>query len=257
MFISRELLIWIRFKIFYKFVKFYSNYFIHQKTFKINNFFFYTVKENNSMSKFLLKFNLWEKKERSLIQFLDEGLDTVEAGGGIGSMSVFLRDKIGPKPKIFVLEPNPKLCEIILNNFKLNNLDNLKKNIIINKALSNKANLKVQLYEFDEPFENKLTLDSYEFTNRKNSNLIVETIDINSIIKEYNINQFQLIIDVEGEEYNILNYNNDWLSKCKYIMFEAHHESTKMIKIYNILQKNNFLLYKKNYNVYLYKRFDS
>ena len=50
-------------------------------------------------------------KERNLIKFMDKDIDTIEAGGGIGSMSIF-KDHIGSNSKLLVLEPNPKLTKL-------------------------------------------------------------------------------------------------------------------------------------------------
>ena len=255
--INKEFLIWVRFKVFYKIVKIYSQLFINQKIFQINKYKFYNVPEKDSMSNFLLKFGMWEAKERNLIKFMDKDIDTIEAGGGIGSMSIFLRDHIGSNSKLLVLEPNPKLTKIIKKNFIINKFDNFEKNIIIQKALSYQEQVKVKFHEFDEPFENKLNLDSYEYTKQTNKFLSVETTNINSLLKEYKIQYFQLIIDVEGEELNIIKEQNQWLSTCKYIMFEAHHESTKFQSIIQTLNDRNFKLYKKNYNVYLFKNYSN
>ena len=72
--INKEFLIWIRFKVFYKLVKIYSKLFINQKIFKINKFSFNNVPEKDSISNFLLKFGMWESKERYLIKFMDNTL---------------------------------------------------------------------------------------------------------------------------------------------------------------------------------------
>lgn len=253
MIINREFLIWLRFRLFYNIVKIYSKLFINQKVFKLGKFKFYNVPEKDSMSNFLLKFKLWEVKERNLIKFIDKNVDTIEAGGGIGTMSVFIRDQIGPKSKLIVLEPNPKLLEIIKKNFKLNKFEDFEKNIIIQKALSYNEKSNVEFYEFDTPFENKINLGSYDFTKKTEKSFTVKTTNINNIIKNYKINDFQLIMDVEGEEFNIIKEQNEWLNKCRYIMFEAHHDSKKLKNILNSLKNNNFKLVKKNYNVYLYK----
>lgn len=253
MIINSEFFIWLRFKIFYKLITIYSKLLINQKIFKIDNFQFYNFEGKNSMSNFLLKFGMWEIKERKLIKYIDKNVDTIEAGGGIGSMSIFLRNHIGLDSKLLVLEPNPRLAKIIKKNFQLNKFDDFKKNIIIQKALSYHEKSDITFYEFDEPFENKLSLDSYEYTRQTKNYLSVETTNINNILKKYNIDDFQLIIDVEGEELNIISRENEWLRKCRYIMFEVHHNSSNFQKILNSLNENNFKFYKKNYNVYIYK----
>ena len=250
--ISIELLIWLRFKFFSYIIKLYSKFFINQKIFKIGKFKFFTASETDSITNFLLKFNLWESKERKLIKNIHKNLHTIEAGGGIGTISLFLRDHIGPISKLIILEPNKKFVKLIKHNFEINNLSN-SNNIILENALSHNETKDVLFHDFDLPFENKLNLDSYQFTKKTSKNFYVDTINIKKLLEIYKIDNFQLIIDVEGEEYNIINLSNQWLKKCKFIMFEAHHNQIKMRNIMNVLLENKFKLYKKNYNVYLFK----
>ena len=47
------------------------------------------------ITKFLMKFNIYEKKERSLIKYMDNNTDIIEAGAGIGLISMYLKKKLG------------------------------------------------------------------------------------------------------------------------------------------------------------------
>ncbi len=40
-----------------------------------------------------MKFNIYEKKERSLIKYMDNNTDIIEAGAGIGLISMYLKKK--------------------------------------------------------------------------------------------------------------------------------------------------------------------
>ena len=81
-----------------------------------------------------MRFNLYEKKERSLVSKLLNNTNIIEAGGGIGLISMYLKKKVADK-KLIILEPNRKMNDLILNNFKINkfNLKNIK---ILNYELS-------------------------------------------------------------------------------------------------------------------------
>ena len=58
------------------------------------------------------------------------------------------------------------------------------------KSIKSSEQVKVKFHEFDEPFENKLSLDSYEYTKQTNKFLSVETTNINSLLKNTKFNIF-------------------------------------------------------------------
>ena len=89
-------------------------------------------KNFDPITKFLMKYNFYEKKERSLIDFMDNDTDIIEAGAGIGLISMYLKKKIG-KNKLIMIEPNEEMNDIIINNFKLNNFN--EKEIIVYSKL--------------------------------------------------------------------------------------------------------------------------
>ena len=59
-------------------------------------------------------------------------------------------------------------------------------------------------------------------------------------------------MDAEGEEFNILIKNNNWLKKCKCILYECHYKKDKLTYINNFLISSGFKLIQKNENVFLF-----
>ena len=247
-----EIYVWIKWKLFSPLIKFFSILFIKQEIFKNKDFTYYANKNVDPVTRFLMKFNLWEKKERNLISQIYENIDTIEAGGGIGIISLYIKKKIKDSKHI-ILEPNEDFHDTIKKNFETNNLN--KNNLfILNLALSNENFSNITFFDFISPFTNKINLDSLEYTKKTNKNKIVNTVSIPKILEDYKINNFQLIMDVEGEEYNIIKKNNEWLKKCKCILYECHHTKNKLNSIHKTLFDFGFNLIKKKENVYLFKK---
>lgn len=136
--------------------------------------------------------------------------------------------------KLILVEPVPFLFEQLKNNYnkKFKNNQNI---IFINKAVSNfigeiEMTIPSEKNDFSKlPFwASQLASVNNEHALGHIRNLLVEKINvktttINEIVKEYNINQIDLLhTDTEGHDYTILmNYNFE--IKPKLIIFEHKH----------------------------------
>lgn len=196
--------------------------------------------------------DLYEKKERGLIQLLDSDLDVIEAGGGIGLISMYIKRKIKSK-KLIVLEPNVRLNNIIQNNFKINNLNN-NNFYLLNYALSNESDKTVNFQKFESSMANTISNEVLDYNFKKIGSSEVTTISIEKILKKFDIEDFQLVLDIEGTELEVLTKNNNWLSKCKKILLENHFELKRLNYINDYLIQNNFKLVKKKENVFLFSK---
>lgn len=202
------------------------------------------------ITKFLMKFNIYEKKERSLIKYMDNNTDIIEAGAGIGLISMYLKKKIGNNQLIMV-EPNQEMNNIIRGNFKTNNF-NEDEVIILNYGLSDEEKQNVLFQKFESDMANTISKDTLEYNFKKKSTETINTISINNIIKKYEIKKFQLVLDIEGEELNVLKKNNDWLINCKSILLENHLPKDKLTDLNNYIINKGFKIISKKENVFLF-----
>ena len=125
-----------------------------------------------------MRFNLYEKKERSLVSKLLNNTNIIEAGGGIGLISMYLKKKVADK-KLVILEPNRKMNDLILNNFKINkfNLKNIK---ILNYALSYKNKKKERFFTYEIDMANSISKNNQNYNFKKKKTEFVDTISLNS-----------------------------------------------------------------------------
>lgn len=136
--------------------------------------------------------------------------------------------------KLILIEPVPYLFKKLKNNY--NKKYGINENIIfINKAVSDFVGEIEMTIPSEKNNFRKLpywasqlaSINPYHATGHINSLIVekinVETTTINQIIKEYNIQQIDLLhTDTEGHDYIILmNYN--FAIKPKKIMFEHKH----------------------------------
>ena len=118
------------------------------------------------ITKFLMKFNIYEKKERSLIKYMDNNTDIIEAGAGIGLISMYLKKKIGNNQLIMV-EPNQEMNNIIRGNFKTNNF-NEDEVIILNYGLSDEEKQNVLFQKFESDMANTISRIHWNIILKKN-----------------------------------------------------------------------------------------
>ena len=58
--------------------------------------------------------------------------------------------------------------------------------------------------KFESDMANTISNETLDYNLKKQNTETIETISINSIVKKYNLKKFQLILDIEGEEVNVI-----------------------------------------------------
>ena len=207
----------------------------------------------DSITKFLMRFNIYEKKERSLLNDMFDDTDVIEAGAGVGLISMYIKKKIDKK-KLIMVEPNTKMNEIIVNNFLINNFKKEDINIL-NYGLSNTERQNVIFQKFESDMANTISNETLDYNLKKQNTETIETISINSIVKKYNLKKFQLILDIEGEEVNVIKNNNEWIDNCNCILLENHLPKIKLNELNNYIINKGFKIVQKKENVFLFKKF--
>lgn len=137
------------------------------------------------------------------------GESLIDIGGNVGDTAIYFANR---GYDVVAFEPLPHIYEIAMKNISLNPSVN-EKIVFVNKAVSCKNG------EITINFNENDTAGASEYTNA-NQQVTVETITINDIIEEYNIQPNALKIDCEGCEANIIKYSD--LSMFKHIIMEYH-----------------------------------
>ena len=166
--------------------------------------------------------------------------------------------KIEKNCKIIMIEPQDKYFNFLKTKFANNNRVEVLKMAVSNKKTS--LNLKVNKHEITSTFSKfnetnrylnlKAILFSSKLENMTKSEEKIETLSLDDIFKEKNIQNIDLIkIDTEGHEYEVLIGARDSIKKIDCILVEFHndniYENYNSEKIHNFLIENNFTLLKR------------
>lgn len=193
--------------------------------------------------------NIYHHKR--IIKFLSkyEILSLIDVGAHKGEfIKNFLKGKNKLK-KIYAFEPQENIFKILDNRFKndkkikkfRNAIDCKisKKTLFINKLSSTSTLSKINEKSFFLKFKNILTNSKNNFINKYK----VKTITLDNFLKNKNLKNALLKIDVEGNEYNVLKGAGRMIKNIDFILIEKQFFS--LHKDYNYALSHNFLLKKK------------
>ncbi|MCG2784165.1 MAG: FkbM family methyltransferase [Anaerolineae bacterium] len=172
------------------------------------------------------------------MNILSEPSLIIDAGAYTGFSSIYFSQKY-PKAKIIAIEPMP-------SNFAL-----LKKNILnypqikaINKALWFE-NTRIDMADRETGHWGYAILEE---KNLKLKNIIsVETITMDNIIQEFDINMIDLLkVDIEGSEKEVFQHHKTWIGSVDTIAIELHDRIKEGCSAAFIIATRSFTFDRKN-----------
>jgi FkbM family methyltransferase len=170
-------------------------------------------------------FQVFEEEDYKFFNVKDKNV--LDIGAFVGDSPIYFILK-GAK-KVYAIEPHPDAYNEMLENIKLNNMEN--KIIPINIGIS---------YEKDYIIINikNLAQVAASFFNSNNKGIKVPAGKLSDIIEKYNIDAQILKMDCEGCEYNIILKDYNTIKEFDEIGFEYHVDKTR-ITVIKLLEKLN------------------
>jgi len=187
--------------------------------------------KNNYWEKNRIKFKhaygsvseIFDKEDYKFFNVKDKII--LDIGAFVGDSAIYFILK-GAK-KVYAIEPHPDAYNEMLENIKLNNMED--KIIPINMGIN---------YEKDYVVINTkdTTHTAFSFFNSNNNGIKVPAGKLRDIIEKYNIDAQVLKMDCEGCEYDIILKDYDNIKEFEEIGFEYHAYNTK-IPVSKLLEK--------------------
>ena len=215
---------------------------------KIHNINLYSSHKRNKTSHSLLqKCDFFDVSEINTIEKLNAfySLVLIDCGCNFGFYS-FYTASLSKKNSVISIEASKDTLEEFFKNFKINNFNNIK---VLNNAVSDQSNKKMELNESEKDWESSLLSTKL---NIKKKNLI-ESITIDSVIEEKNIKDKLLImkIDVEGYDLNVLEGAKNSIRKNKPFIIIEFSKFIFRNEIFNYNYLQNFL---ETFNYQIYSK---
>ncbi|HYM93436.1 MAG TPA: FkbM family methyltransferase [Chitinophagaceae bacterium] len=158
--------------------------------------------------------HVWEPQTTKLLLHFSKGAkNVIIAGAYFGDQAIPVADNIKNTGICHTFEPNKNNSDLILENAKMNGLNNI---LVNNLALWNKSNEKLI-------FEGKDALASTVLADQR-AKKILNTITVDDYAEENKVGTVNLImIDVEGSELKVLQGAMKTLEQQKpVVVFETH-----------------------------------
>ena len=169
-------------------------------------------------------YDVFEEEDYKFLNVKDKNV--LDIGAFIGDSPIYFIQK-GAK-KVYAIEPHPDAYNEMLENIKLNNMED--KIIPINMGIS---------YEKDYINISTTTADTQVTLLKSEGNGIkVSAGKLSDIIDKYNIDAQVLKMDCEGCEYDIILKDYNTIKEFDEIGFEYHAKNTK-IPVNKLLEKLN------------------
>ena len=187
--------------LYYLFFRIIRNFLSHDLIIKIYNFKIYGSIQKNKTSNFLLKkCEFGDYHELNSIKKLSKigKLLFVDCGCNYGFYSLYAAS-LSEKNEILSIEASKNTLEELIKNLNLNNLKNIN---FFNNAVSSVVGENVLFHESINDWESSQTHRNF----KTSSELMVYSITIDSLLKEYFLDDYNVIIklDIEGNEINAI-----------------------------------------------------
>jgi FkbM family methyltransferase len=170
---------------------------------------------------------IYEVFDNEDYKFLNvQNKSVLDIGAFVGDSPIYFILK-GAK-KVYAIEPHPESYKEMIENIKLNNMEN--KIIPINMGIN---------YDNDYIFipKGKINIEGSLFKSEGNG-IKIPAGKLSDIIDKYNIDAQVLKMDCEGCEYDIILKDYDTIKEFEEIGFEYHAYNTK-IPVSKLLEKLN------------------
>ena len=230
---------------YYLFFRIIRNFLSHDLIVRIYNFKIYGSIQKNKTSYFLLKkCEFGDYHELNTIKKIskDGKLLFVDCGCNYGFYSIYTAS-LSEKNEILSIEASKNTLEELIKNLNLNNLKNIN---FFNNAVSSVVGENVLYYESINDWESSQTHKNFKIS----SELTVDSITIDSLLKEYFLDDYNLVIklDIEGNEINAIKGALEVIKKSHPLIIIEFSKYT-FENLDNIDYLKNFLI-KYDYSIF-------
>jgi FkbM family methyltransferase len=187
-----------------------------------------TVKRNKYVHVGSVKFirdraMIYETFIKQMYSVVDvRGKTVIDISAYVGDTAIYF--VLRGASKVIALEPNPFAYQEMLENIKLNHLED--KIIPVNAALARKRG-KIRVRERDV---NKVTSTYYGAQEYLNHLTCVDALTLEDIVERYSVLEGVLKMDCEGCEYILLDTSCQALSSFAQVVIEYHGDPDSLIR---------------------------
>lgn len=178
---------------------------------------FYTNSNSvSNLSKAYLFWGMYESAEYRFVQkYLLRDVDTIELGSGIGVISSFIARRLIPGKTLVCVEANPDLQDLLRRN-----LDKYAGHLttIRTQAVLDCGGSPGEVASFTVNPDHLLS----RIRPEGGREIEQSKVSLGHLVKTHCSGPFQLVLDIEGAEASLLEFDSPALVNCKLVVAELH-----------------------------------
>ena len=181
------------------------------------------------------------REEAFLLGLELEGQTVVDIGGYEGIFTMYFAHKVGPNGKVYTFEPNPKSCETIEENVRINGFTNVD---VRTAAVGSEAGEADLVFSELDPAQGSLSETVQANIEQRISVQSIKTkvVALDDEIESGSIDVPNLIkIDTEGFEYEALQGMKKVIAEHHPALYIENHGATWDERLDNTLRLTEFL----------------
>jgi FkbM family methyltransferase len=157
----------------------------------------------------------YEIAEKTLIErHLPPDLPVIELGGSIGVISAIIRRRLQPAAPMVVVEANPRIVDLC----KKNAASGAGRVEVLNAAISY-AGGSIGFAASDDYLSGRIA------DRPDTASVVVETTTLAAVSRSFE--EFSLVMDIEGAEYDVFENDVDALRRCRLAIVEIHPDASR------------------------------
>ena len=165
-------------------------------------------------------------------QILHPGMTTIEVGANIGAHTIFLAKKLGPAGRLFAIEPQRQLYQMLQGNLALNEIKNT---FVMHGAIGREMGT---IAVPDVDYSKDGNFGGTSLGGISEERVPLSTIDHIAAERVHFIK-----IDVEGMECDVIEGATNTLRRCKPILYVENDRSSKSSELIEMLMLHDYRLW--------------
>jgi FkbM family methyltransferase len=189
---------------------------------------------------------VYEYPERTLIRrWLPSNLNCVELGCSIGIISRVILSKLQPACRLIAVEASQELLDLAKRN--IDSAGFLHRSLPIHGAVHYDGDSVVFTNNADH-IRGKVAASRHSFGTK------TPCVTLKQIIRENNLGDFSLVMDIEGSEFDLIERDSESLAGCQAIIAEVHGDENTKKDFTTRVRNYGFTLAEAKHSVCAYLR---
>jgi len=214
----------------------------------VNGYKMYLLKDDPGLSRVLAKHGIWERATTAIVmKMIRPGMTVIDVGANLGYYALLESRLVGPKGKVYAIEPVAQNYEVLVKNIELNKAHNVKAFRLAMGSVNGCMEMLLSCNSNHGTFMDASLFSNF-YTERMEkigrNKVQMEMLTLDKFIEDQGIEKVDLIrMDVEGYEVEIVKGMAETLVKLSpQLLIElhfVHFENERLLDqmIFDILNK--------------------